>query len=164
MHNSAHVAFLHIATSTGERKYSFAPTQPVSKTPSPRAGPFINAEIKPVFNAFARHATHHAPSLTGISGQLTKKPSHPSLKLPPTPPNIALAPLSPLMHKNYLTSCHPPVTINHSLTPSKTSPPRGLNNSHSTSPSRKKMHIFSHNLGGCHKSSQPQSWTGPPLG
>ena len=145
MLSSAHAVSLLTATSTDGQKSSSAPTQPVSRAPSPRAEPSINAGTKPVFSASAQRATHHVPNLTETSGQLTKKPLHPFPKLLLTPPNIALAPPSPLMHKNSLTSCHPLATINHSLIPSKTSLPRGLNSNQSTSPSPKKTHIFSHN-------------------
>ena len=141
------------AMSTDEPKSFSAPTQPVYRAPFPRAGLFTSVVTSLVSNASAPHATLRDPNLTKISGQPTKKPSHPSLKPQLTPPNTDLALASLLTLRNFPTLCHQQVTTNHLLTPSKTSPPKDLITNHSTSTSQRKTHIFSHNWEDYHKSS-----------
>ena len=144
MLNFAHVASSPTATSTDEPKLYSAPTQLVSRTQLPRAELFTSVETSPAFNAFALLATLHGPDSTEISGKPIEKPSHPSPKPHPTPPNTDLAPTSHPTLRSFPTSCHHPATINHSLTPSKISPPKGLIKNHSTSVSSRKTHIYSH--------------------
>ena len=145
MPRSAHAAYSHTVMSIGGQKSFSAQTQPVPRTPFPRAAPFTSAETKHVSSAFVRPATHLGPGLTKTFGQLTKKTSHPYPKRPLTHLNTDSALTLRPMYKDFPTLPQHPTATNHLLTPSKTSPQRAHITNLLTPPLPKKTLTFSHN-------------------